>query len=201
MMSIRVTKLLLFFILFNNCVSAQKISYESEITAFQKNYVDSHGVVKGEDKKYLLFFPVDNKYLVKAKFIRIIDSIGFDMNTSSGMKKKYFTYGLLNFKLNDTLVQLHIYQSRDLRAIEKYKDYLFIPFGDATTGFASYGGGRYLECYITDIVDGYVAIDFNKAYNPYCAYTTGFNCPIPPMENLLKISVIAGEMNYGKTIH
>ena len=191
----------MFFILLTSCVAAQKTSFESEILAFQKNYVDSHEVVKGDDRKFLQFYPVDKKYLVKAKFERIIDSIGFDMNTSSGMKKKYIKYGILSFKVNDTLAQLYIYQSRDLMVKEKYKDYLFIPFGDATTGFESYGGGRYLECNIPDIKNGYVTIDFNKAYNPYCAYTTGYNCPIPPMENLLRISIRSGEMNYAKKAH
>jgi uncharacterized protein (DUF1684 family) len=84
---------------------------------------------------------------------------------------------------------------------EKLREYLFVPFGDATSGFESYGGGRYIEFYISDIKNNKVIIDFNKAYNPYCAYTTGYNCPIPPAENLLTVAIPAGEKNYGKKIH
>ena len=84
---------------------------------------------------------------------------------------------------------------------EKLREYLFVPFGDATSGFESYGGGRYIEFYISDIKNNKVIIDFNKAYNPYCAYTTGYNCPIPPTENMLTVAITAGEKNYDKKIH
>ena len=84
---------------------------------------------------------------------------------------------------------------------EKYKDYLFIPFGDATSGLTSYGGGRYMDFTLADIKDNTLVIDFNKAYNPYCAYTIGYNCPIPPKENLLTEAINAGEKNYGKPVH
>lgn len=123
------------------------------------------------------------------------------MNTSSGMKKRYFIYGLLSFKLHDCLLHLYVYQSKVLMQQKKYRDYLFVPFGDATSGFESYGGGRYLEFYITDIKNHHVTLDFNKAYNPYCAYTTGYNCPIPPKENLLPVAITAGEKNYEKPFH
>lgn len=123
------------------------------------------------------------------------------MNTSSGVKKKHFIYGRLNFKINNLPVQLYVYQSAALMKQEKLKDYLFVPFGDATSGFESYGGGRYIEFFINDIKNNKFVLDFNKAYNPYCAYTTGFNCPLPPVENLLKIAISAGEKNYGKPNH
>jgi uncharacterized protein (DUF1684 family) len=76
-----------------------------------------------------------------------------------------------------------------------------VPFGDATSGFESYGGGRYLDFTISDIKNNFLPIDFNKAYNPYCAYTAGYSCPIPPKENLLNASISAGEKNYGKPVH
>ena len=138
---------------------------------------------------------------VSATFQRIIDKKGFDMNTSSGMKKHYFLYGLLSFQIADTPVQLYIYQAALLMHQEKYKDYLFVPFGDATSGYESYGGGRYLDFRMSDVKNNHLEMDFNKAYNPYCAYTTGYNCPIPPKENLLKIAITAGEKNYGKPYH
>ena len=108
---------------------------------------------------------------------------------------------MLTFKLHDSLLHLYVYQFEALMKKEKLKDYLFVPFGDATSGFESYGGGRYIEFYISDIKNNQVILDFNKAYNPYCAYTTGYNCPIPPLENLLIVAIPAGEKNYGKKVH
>jgi uncharacterized protein (DUF1684 family) len=196
------TKSLFFilFVLFFQTTFAQK-TYKDSIITYQQNYINTHEVVGKNDRKFIVFYPIDKCYRIIASFKRIIDTNGFDMSTSSGMKKKYFKYGLLTFKLHDSLVHLFVYQSAALMKQEKLKDYLFVPFGDATSGFESYGGGRYLEFYIPDIKNNTVVLDFNKAYNPYCAYTTGYNCPIPPMENLLKIAVPAGEKNYGKPIH
>ena len=180
---------------------AQKETYDDSILAYRQNYINTHEVVLKDDRKFLNFYPADDRYRVIASFKRIVDNTGFDMNTSSGMKKKHFIYGLLTFKLHDSLVHLYVYQSAALMKQEKLKDYLFVPFGDATSGFESYGGGRYMEFFIKDIKSNKVVLDFNKAYNPYCAYTTGYNCPIPPVENLLKIPVKAGEKDYGKPVH
>ncbi len=182
-------------------VSAQKANYNDSLLAFQRQYVILHEVVKGDDKKFFRFFEVDGNYRVIALLERINDLKGFYMNTSSGIRKKHYKYGLLTFKIKDTIQQLHVYQSAALMQQEKYRDYLFIPFGDATSGIESYGGGRYLEFYISDIKDGRVVLDFNKAYNPYCMYASGYNCPIPPIENLLTIAIEAGEKNYAMPLH
>ncbi len=181
--------------------TAQKRTYKDSIIAYQRNYVNTHEVVLKNDRKYLNFYPADKSYRVTASFKRIFDTTGFEMNTSSGMMKKYFIYGLLTFKLHDSLVNLYVYQSAALMKQEKLKDYLFVPFGDATSGFESYGGGRYMEFFIKDLKNNKVILDFNKAYNPYCAYTTGFNCPLPPAENLLRVAIPVGEMNYSKPTH
>ena len=80
----------------------------------------------------------------------------------------------------------------------KYIDHLFIPFNDLTNYEETYGGGRYIDLSLNDIKDGKVVLDFNKCHNPYCAYSDGYNCPIPPEANRLKVAVKAGEMNFGK---
>lgn len=180
---------------------AQGTSYQDSLLAYQQNYVDTHEVVKNDDRKYIGFYPVDQKYCVTASIERINDKKGFYMNTSSGLQKKYFKYGYLTFKLGSAILHLYIYQSEMLMKQEKYKDYLFIPFGDASSGFTSYGGGRYMDFTFSDIKNDKLVVDFNKAYNPYCAYTTGYNCPIPPKENLLSVAIYAGEKNYGKPVH
>lgn len=189
---------ILFILCFQN-VSAQ--TYKDSLLSFQQDYVNHHEVVGKDDKKFIHFYPVDESYRVMASFKKTTDIKGFDMSTASGMKQHYFRYGILTFKIHNSIAHLYVYQSASLLKQAKFKDYLFVPFGDATSGFESYGGGRYLDFTISDIKHNSMVIDFNKAYNPYCAYTTGYNCPIPPKENLLTVPIDAGEKNYGKPVH
>ena len=181
-------------------VFAQKKDFYAEsIKAYQKMYVDSHEVVKRKDRKQFRFFPINKAYNVSAYFERVFDTIGFTMPTSAGTVKYFYKYGRLDFIIDGKEALLFVYQGKDLMQTEIYKDYLFVPFTDATTGNESYGSGRYLEFYKKDIVGDSLQIDFNKAYNPYCAYATGYKCPIPPKENRLTLAIKAGEMNFGKS--
>jgi len=189
----------LLFIIFISLTSfAQKDPYVESIKAYQKNYVDSHEVVKKKNKKYFHFFPVSSQYNINCSFEKITDTIGFTMKTSANTLKHYFKYGKLHFNVSGAHCHLFVYQSKDLMQTEKYKDYLFVPFTDATTGDESYGSGRYLEFSIQDIQNNMLQLDFNKAYNPYCAYSPDYKCPIPPKENSLPVAIKAGEMNLGK---
>jgi hypothetical protein len=177
-------------------------AYLDSLQSFRDNYVNTHEVVKTkEDRTLLRFFPIDPSYLVKCQFERIHNSDWFPMSTSGTRTKMHRKYGKLTFSIHDTTLHLFVYQSQDLLQSENEKDYLFIPFTDMTSGEESYGAGRYLECYIKDVRDGTLVLDFNKAYNPYCAYTTGYNCPIPPKENDLPVAIRAGEKNYGRKSH
>ena len=144
------------------------------------------------------FFPVNKQYRVTAVFQPTENSDWFWMNTSGAMKQQHRVYGVLSFKLQDTTLQLNVYQSKSLMATKEYGDYLFLPFTDKTSGFETYGGGRYIDLKLSDIKGSSCIIDFNKAYNPYCAYASGFNCPVPPKENDLNVSIKAGEKNYMK---
>jgi uncharacterized protein (DUF1684 family) len=104
--------------------------------------------------------------------------------------------------LHDTALQLNIYQSQDLLGNDQYHDYLFLPFTDLTTGEESYATGRYLDFRIQDIHGDKLTIDFNKAYNPNCAYISNkYNCPVPPKENALPVGILAGEKAFGKKTH
>lgn len=178
--------------------SQKKDFYTESIKAYQKIYIDSHEVVKGKDKKQFHFFPINNNYNVSAYFERKYDTIGFTMNTSAGTVKYFYKYGRLDFMIDGKECLLYVYQGKDLMQTEQYKDYLFVPFTDLTTGNESYGSGRYLEFYKKEIENDRLQLDFNKAYNPYCAYATGYKCPIPPRENRLIVPIKAGEMNFGK---
>ena len=179
-------------------VAQKKDIYVEQIKAYQKNYVDSHEVVQKKDHKYFHFFPINKAYKVSCYFEKITDTLGFTMTTSANTLKHYYKYGRLDFIINGEECLLFVYQSKDLMQTEKYKDYLFIPFTDATTGDESYGSGRYLEFFKNDIQNNTLELDFNKAYNPYCAYAAGYKCPVPPKENSLSIAINAGEMNFGK---
>jgi len=74
------------------------------------------------------------------------------------------------------------------------RETLFIPFKDATSGKETYGAARYLEIEETEV--GIFLVDFNKAYNPYCAYSEAYSCPFPPRENWLEVAIKAGEKKF-----
>ena len=192
------TFLLLFSLLFTNILFAQK-TYKDSIDAYLKKYVKEHEVVTGKDKELMSFFPINEKYRVTCRFDRTPNSQWFRMESSGQIKKNYRIYGVIHFTINDTTVTLNIYQSQDLMATTQYKDHLFIPFTDATSGEETYESGRYIDLEINDIKSDKIIIDFNKAYNPYCAYVSGrYNCPIPPAENRLTVAIHAGEKAFRK---
>ena len=189
---------LLLFLFIAETAVAQNDQYKKNVIAWQQKYVASHEVVKGKDKKYFRFFPIDPSFFVPAIFEKVIDTVGFPMRTSAGTEQHFFTYGTLKFMVKGIVCKLFVYQSEDLMKTPKYKDYLFVPFTDKTTGKESYASGRYLEFYSSDIQGTSLKLDFNGAYNPYCAYANGYHCPLPPKENNLPVAIKAGEMNFGK---
>ena len=186
-------------LLFVSISFAQSKTYKDSIESHFTKYVKEHEVVTGKDKELISFFPVNEKYLINCRFERTINSPWFRMESSGPIKKNYRVYGKIHFSINDTAVILNIYQSQDLMGTQQYRDHLFIPFTDATSGEETYESGRYIDLEINDIKNDKVLIDFNKAYNPYCAYISGkFNCPIPPDENRLVVSIRAGEKAFSK---
>ena len=193
------TIVFVFHMLLFNQLSAQT-AYKNSLKAFRTKYVTTHEVVKGKDKQFFRFYTIDSSYKVNAVFEKIQDTIGFTMKTSAGTTQHYFKYGKAIFNLQGSAYQLFIYQSKALR-YTSYKDYLFIPFTDLTTGDQTYGSGRYIDLLIPEIKNNRILVDFNKAYNPYCAYAAGYHCPIPPKENYLPIEVNAGEKVYAKPHH
>ncbi len=177
-------------------------SFKKSICEHRKTYKEAFkeegSPLQANEIRYLRFFKPDEDYRVRATFTRTPDEQPFDMVTSSGMMKKYVKYGELDFEIKGNSHSLEVYQSLRLRAMPQYRDYLFIPFKDKTNGTSTYGAGRYLDIEIPDIQDGMLVLDFNKTYNPYCAFKDGYNCPRPPMANHLKIAIEAGEKKYAK---
>ena len=186
-----------FLLIFCGYFSFAQSSYRDSINSFIKNYINTHEVVKGEGRKSLRFFDINEKYRVVTKFEKAQTDQWFEMPTSGKIKKVFRVYGILSFRINDTLVKLNLYQSQGLMSNDQYKNYLFLPFSDATTGIETYESGRYIDLQTSDIKNNEVIIDFNKAYNPYCAYVGDvYNCPIPPASNHLPVAIRAGEKTF-----
>jgi len=176
--------------------------YKDSMNSYLANYVETHEVVTGDDKQFFSFYPVDASYRVVASFKKAINFHWFAMETSGTIKKTFRIYGTLRFMLNDTLLTLNVYQSQNLMNTDEFQNHLFLPFADLTSGDETYTDGRYIDLLIDDIVNNKVIIDFNKAYNPYCAYVSGkYNCPLPPRENELPVAIFAGEKMFTKTKH
>jgi uncharacterized protein len=194
-------KIIILLCCFASSLQAQPKKYGKKIKEYQAAYVQGHEVVVENDKKYFRFYNSNKRYKVIARFEKLTDTVGFIMKTSGTKDKKFFRYGRIHFTLNDRPLSLTLYQSEQLMTDTAYKDYLFLPFTDLTSGIQSYGGGRYLDPTLGEIRDNTIEIDFNKAYNPYCAYATGYNCPIPPRENDLPVAIKAGEKAFGKKDH
>jgi len=138
----------------------------------------------------LEFFPINEKFRVKAKFTRIKIAQAVPMKTSGTRTPPYKPYGWLDFKIDKKKFRLTLYQSVDPQR-PHLNNYLLLAFTDLTTGQECYGGGRYLE-FTTDEVQKKMVVDFNFCYNPYCAYNNKYSCVIPPAENFLDVRIEAG---------
>ena len=143
-----------------------------------------------ESFKGLRFYDIDSNFRIIAKVELLENQQPFEMPTSTDRKPVYVKYANLHFTLKNQEHTLAIYQNIELTSNPEYVDYLFLPFTDLTSGFDTYGGGRYLDLRIpkTDSV----VIDFNLCYHPYCAYNHDFSCPIPPQENHITQRISAG---------
>jgi uncharacterized protein (DUF1684 family) len=188
-----------FLFLSGGPVSAQVYACYESIYSFREKYINEHEVVKGEDRKKLRFFPENTTYCVLARFEKEKEQAWFSIETTGREKKLYRVYGTLYFSIHDTAVTLQVYQSKGLLSVPKYADYLLIAFTDKTTGYTTYENGRYMDATIAEMANGIYRLDFNKAYNPYCAYVSNvYNCPLPPVENDLPMAICAGEKKYEK---
>ena len=172
-------------------ITKENQEYRAELNAQYKD--SAHSPLKKEVREKFTAFPfyeIDTNYYVVATIEQSKTSKMFRMKTSTDRKPKYRVFGTVTFTIKDTVYKLKIYQNLGLLKNPEYEDYLFLPFNDYTNGSETYGGGRYLDLIIPE--ENTIVLDFNKAYNPYCAYTYGYSCPVPPKENRLKTEVKAG---------
>lgn len=195
---------LLIFIISLSCLSQSDAKIIKEIAEHQaeenERFLNPETSILEEkdllEFKALEYYPIDLKFRVESNLERTPNEKPFKMRTTTDRLPEYVKYGVAHFTIDGEKLKLNVYKSTSEPKDPKYKDYLFIPFTDYTSGDGSYGGGRYVDAWIPE--GDTLLIDFNKAYNPYCAYNKKYSCPIPPRENDLRIRIEAGVKDFGK---
>ncbi|WP_291787768.1 DUF1684 domain-containing protein [Cecembia sp.] len=140
----------------------------------------------------LSFYPIDMSYRIRAKMVPAEDRRMLEIPMTDGTVEKYLKHSYAEFQLNGQPLRLLLLQA----AKESDKRNFFLAFADDTSGEETYGGGRYIN--LRQDGKNSITIDFNMAYNPYCAYNPDYACPLPPRENILEIPIRAGEKDYKK---
>jgi uncharacterized protein (DUF1684 family) len=135
----------------------------------------------------LRYFPENPELRLVLPFEEFAGKQDLVMQTSTGDERHYTRYGRLHFTLDGQDMALTLYADENSGAF-------FLPFADALRGRETYGAGRYLDPELLD--NGEFLVDFNLAYNPYCAYNDDWSCPLTPLENWLSVPIRAGEQLY-----
>jgi len=140
----------------------------------------------------LVYFSPDHNYRFNLQLHEDKDREVLQIQDTTGNTREFLRWGEFRFKINNEKCTLQAYKSAP------DEDRLFVPFKDATSGKETYGAGRYLDLnYKEDRApEGMWILDFNRAYNPWCAYSANFSCPYVPPENWLMIPILAGEKSY-----
>lgn len=154
---------------------------------FMRNNSDSPFADNLSSYNGLQFYPVDIKWKVKARFYDIPSKSIRKIPTNDDQIQEYLEYGYAEFSIADKAQKLLILEN-------VAEESLFLAFGDETSAIETYGAGRYLD--VTHDGGKTITLDFNLAYNPYCAYSDDFSCPLPPRENLMSVAIQAGEKTY-----
>ena len=174
---------------FREQIADHRKEAQLELTNYKAPTFNAEVIMKNLD-----YFPANEKYACVCDFVKSDTRKMIEMPTYSGINKAFVVYGKALCKIKNDEIVLTLYKS--MRTLPGHADLIFVPFKDKTSGNNTYEGGRYMDLQEHDIHMDKVLIDFNKAYNPWCAYSEGFNCPIPPLDNHLAISIKAGEKKY-----
>ncbi|MEM7107887.1 MAG: DUF1684 domain-containing protein [Bacteroidota bacterium] len=154
---------------------------------FMRYDEESPFVMSDVEFQPLKHYPANLKFRIKGRFEAIETPKIRSLATNDGNQEQYMEYGYAIFELENKENKLLIFEN-------VVEDKLFLAFGDATSAIETYGAGRYLD--IEHSGGKTIKLDFNLAYNPYCAYVDNFSCALPPRENLLEVSITAGEKEY-----
>ena len=185
-----------FLVLYGRGQSYRDSLLASRQAKLERLATDPVAPLSGEEIGDVHFYDPDSAFRVRANVELLHGERSFRMPTSDGTSKEYVRYAKVRFSVRGEPGELTLYRSLDLFSSPLYRDHLFLPFTDPTNGNETYGGGRYIDLSVADIRNGTIVIDFNNAYNPYCAYSGGYRCPVPPAENDLAITIPAGEKKY-----
>lgn len=159
---------------------------------FMRTSPESPFASNPENFKGLQYYPPDIRYKITSDLIPVKNKKTVVLSTNDGKEQRYIEYAYAEFDLDGYHHKLLILEIIDEG---QSRGNLFLAFGDETSAVETYGAGRYLD--ISKVPgSNSITLDFNKAYNPYCAYNDTYSCPIPPPENLLKVPINAGEKIY-----
>jgi len=158
-----------------------RFNVESPLTEEQKRGLQS-----------LTFYPIDPVYRVKARLLPIEIKKVREVPLTDGSTERYLEHSFAVFEMGGKTNKVLLMQSLNESDMRNF----FLAFTDETSGKETYGGGRYLN--VRQDGKNSITIDFNLAFNPYCAYNPDFACPLPPRENILDIAIPVGEKNYDK---
>jgi len=159
---------------------------------FMRTSAESPFANDRESYNGLSYYPPDIKYRIIANLEPIRQKKPVILTTNDGKEQRYIEYAWATFKLDGVENRLLILEIADMGP---FRGKLFLAFGDETSAKETYGAGRYLDVTKTPGANT-IKLDFNLAYNPYCAYNDSFTCPLPPRENILTIPIKAGEKSY-----
>ena len=176
-------------------ILADRAKLEKETADTTTSRFNAEEIAQFKIKPRQYFYP-DTQYIIRAVFTLDTSSPVFRMPTNTDRKPRFRIYGYLDFRVKDTACRLTAYQYME---DPEDNDFLFIPFGDKTNDYTTYGGGRYLD--IPMPTSDTVVLDFNKAYNPYCSYSDRWSCTLVPPVNMLDVSIPAGEKIYRESHH
>lgn len=199
----KMRKIIGIILLISSLSSVMAQSFEKEIKRYRRKQnlefydPDSSPLTREERKKFRGhdFYPAEESYRVTARFEATPDSKPFPLGTSRGKTQLYKRLGILHFELKGDAYTLEAYTRVQGFALRTKKVLVFLPVVDETTGDETYGAGRYLH--YEDMPKGTEwVIDFNKLYNPYCAYSDRYDCPKVPEANHLPIAIKAGVRDY-----
>lgn len=156
----------------------------SPLTSAQKAAFDS-----------LTYFAPAVSYRVSARLHRLPAAPPLSLARTDGTAEAYRRWATADFTLPGRAAPQHLLLLQKVSPAGA-REPLFVPFADATNGRQTYGGGRYLDLPVPEAEAEAITLDFNAAYNPYCAYNAAYSCPVPPAENRLLVPVPAGEKSF-----
>lgn len=172
--------------------SEELVRFRAEKDAFFKDAPDS----PIEDRTRftaLNYYPPDQSLRIIASIKPIKDTTRLKVGRTDGTSELFVRYAYADFQLGGKRNRLLLLKSNEQAEEGK----LFLAFTDKTNGFETYGGGRYLDLEWKGAKDR-ITLDFNFAYNPFCAYNGNYSCPLPPTQNHLEVPIRAGEKEFVK---